>query len=67
MSNTDTQTTSGNAPTHIVYHVRDAGEKGFWTRMGVAWAHKDGKGFNIQLEGFPIDGRLTMRAASEAK
>jgi hypothetical protein len=35
--------------------------------MGVAWAHKDGKGFNIQLEGIPLDGRLTMRAASEAK
>jgi hypothetical protein len=35
MSNTDTPTTSENAPTHIVYHVRDGGQKGFWTRMGV--------------------------------
>jgi hypothetical protein len=37
--------------------------------FGHAWesAHKDGKGFNIQLEGIPFDGRLTMRAASEAK
>ena len=48
MSNTDTQTTSGKAPTHIVYQVRgEEGQKGFWTRMGAAWAHKDGKGFNI--------------------
>jgi hypothetical protein len=67
MSNTDTPTTSENAPTHIVYQVRDGGQKGFWTRMGAAWAHKDGKGFNIQLEGIPLDGRLTMRAASESK
>ena len=68
MSNTDTQTTSSKAPTHIVYQVRgEEGQKGFWTRMGVAWAHKDGKGFNIQLEGIPLDGRLVMRAASESK
>ena len=68
MSNTDTQTNSSKAPTHIVYQVRgEEGQKGFWTRMGAAWAHKDGKGFNIQLEGFPLDGRLTMRAASETK
>lgn len=67
MSNEDTQTATGNAPTHIVYQVRDGGQKGYWTRMGAAWAHKDGKGFNIQLEGIPLDGRLTMRAASETK
>jgi hypothetical protein len=28
MSNTDTQTTSGNAPTHIAYHVREGSQKG---------------------------------------
>ncbi len=68
MSNEDTQTTNSKAPTHIVYQVRgEEGQKGFWTRMGAAWAHKDGKGFNIQLEGIPLDGRLTMRAASETK
>jgi hypothetical protein len=53
-------------PTHIAYHVRNReGGKGFWTRIGSAWAHKDGNGFNIQLETMPIDGRITLRDASE--
>ena len=54
------------APTHIAYHVRDRkGKKGFWTRIGAAWPTKDGKGFNIQLDGFvPLDGRITLRVAS---
>ena len=55
-------------PTHIAYHVRNReGGKGFWTRIGSAWAHSDGKGFNVQLEVAPLDGRLSLRVASEKK
>lgn len=64
MNNTDTQTTSGNAPTHIAYQVYDGGQKGYWTRLGAAWPHKDGRG---QLEGIPLDGRISLRASSETK
>jgi hypothetical protein len=70
MSNTNTNETTGSkAPSHIVYHVRDRdGGKGFWTRFGSAWAHADGNGFSIQLDGLvPLDGRLTLRVASEKK
>ena len=67
MSNTDTQTSTGNAPTHIAYHVREGSQKGHWTRIGAAWAHKDGKGFNISLDCTPIDGKITLRIASETK
>ncbi|QDT53001.1 hypothetical protein Pan44_10160 [Caulifigura coniformis] len=65
----DTSNASSKAPTHIVYHVRDGanGEKGFWTRIGAAWAHKDGKGFNVQVDCVPLDGRLSLRIASEKK
>ena len=56
------------APSHIAYQVRDReGKKGFWTRIGSAWAHGDGKGFNIQLEVVPLDGRITLRVATEKK
>ncbi len=60
---------AGKAPSHIVYHVRDRGEgqKSFWTRIGSAWAHADGKGFNVQLEAVPLDGRISLRVASEKK
>jgi hypothetical protein len=61
--------TSGESkkPTHIAYQVRDGNEKGYWTRIGVAWPHKDGKGFNIQLECVPLDGRVSLRVAEERK
>ena len=56
------------SPSHIAYHVRDReGGKGFFTRIGAAWQHKDGKGFNVQLECVPLDGRITLRVASETK
>jgi hypothetical protein len=29
-----------------------------WTRIGAAFPHKEGVGFNIELKAFPIDGRL---------
>jgi hypothetical protein len=61
-------TGSNKAPSHIAYQVRDReGKKGFWTRIGSAWPHQDGKGFNVQLEVVPLDGRITLRVASETK
>ncbi len=63
-----TETTGSKAPSHVVYHVRDReGQKGFWTRIGSAWSHNDGQGYSIQLECLPIDGRITLRVATEKK
>jgi hypothetical protein len=65
---TNNQTAASKTPSHIVYHVRDrAGSEGFWTRIGGAWAHTNGKGFNVQIETMPLDGRITLRAAAEKK
>ena len=68
-TDTNTNPTSSKSPSHIAYHVRDReGGKGFWTRIGSVWAHADGKGFNVQLDGLvPLDGRITFRVASEKK
>lgn len=54
-------------PTHYVYQVRDGakeGEKGFWTRIGAAWPHSDGKGFNLHLDCIPLNGRIALREPS---
>jgi len=67
MDQTEPQTTSAKTPTHIAYQVSEGGQKGYWNRIGAAWANKDGKGFNIQLECVPLDGRITLRVASEPK
>lgn len=65
--NTNTQTT-GKAPTFVAYHVRDReGQKGFWSRIGSAWSNSDGKGFSIQLDSIPLDGRIVLRLPSEKK
>lgn len=53
-------------PTHIAYAVRDfeteSGEKGAsWSEIGAAWLNSDGKGYNVQLTAFPVNGRLTLR------
>lgn len=63
-----TDTASSKTPSHIAYQVRDReGGKGFFTRIGAAWQHKDGKGFNVQLDCVPLDGRISLRVASEKK
>jgi hypothetical protein len=67
-SNTNPQAPAGKKPTHVVYHVRDTQDgKGFWTRIGAAWPHSDGQGFNLQIECVPLDGRLTLRVISEKR
>jgi len=65
MTNTDKQT-SAKAPCYIAYQVSKGGQKSYWTRIGVAFAHKDGKGFNIVLESLPIDGKISLREVSES-
>jgi hypothetical protein len=69
MSDTTKKPAASKTPSHVAYHVRDRGEgkKGFWTRIGSAWPHADGNGFNIQIEVVPLDGRITLRVASETK
>ncbi len=66
---TTTTNNDSKAPSHIAYHVREReGKKGFWTRLGSAWPHADGKGYNVQLDGLvPLDGRIVIRVASEKK
>ena len=59
-------TASSNTPTLVAYQVREVKEgKDFWTRIGSAWSHKDGKGFTVQLDAVPLDGRITLRRPEE--
>jgi len=69
MSNTEkNETTTSKLPSHVAYVVRGReGQKAIFTRIGAAWPHKDGNGFNIQIESVPLDGRVTLRVATEKK
>jgi hypothetical protein len=53
--------TSGNKPSHIAYVTKPGTEKPFWTAIGAAWAHKDGKGLRIRLDAIPVNGVIELR------
>lgn len=54
------------SPSHIAYQVREGeGNKSYFNRIGAVWAHKDGEGFNLQLDSVPVDGRVTVRSVQE--
>lgn len=61
------ETRQPKAPRLIAYHVAERGEdKAFWTRIGAAWDHDDGKGLTLQLDLVPVDGgRIVLRVPSE--
>jgi hypothetical protein len=64
MSN-DTNTNTSNRPTHTAYSVRKYKKNGEYksqyNAIGAAWQHGDGEGFDIILEAFPVNGRVTLR------
>ena len=50
------KTETPKRPTHRVYAITKNGDKSFWTEIGAAWAHQDGKGFNVKLDYLPLNG-----------
>jgi hypothetical protein len=54
-----------NRPSHAVYVVEGEGESAFWTKIGSAWVHEDGEGFNLSLIAVPLTGRLVIRKKSQ--
>lgn len=58
-------TTKSNKPAFYIYNVTERGEgkDDYWQRIGAAWPHEDGKGFNLSLDYLPLKtGRLVARA-----
>jgi hypothetical protein len=56
-----------NLPSHGVFVVENDGPQAFWTRIGCAWAHADGQGYNVQLAAIPVSGRIVIRARKEGE
>ncbi|MDH4980957.1 hypothetical protein [Hyphomicrobium sp. D-2] len=53
-------------PSHIAYQVREGDDnKSYFNRIGAVWQHKDGEGFNIQLDSVPVDGKVTVRSVQD--
>jgi hypothetical protein len=59
-------------PTHTAYAVRnfqkDGGEEdASWSKIGVAWLHHDGKGFDVVLDALPINQWLRCVAVERTE
>jgi hypothetical protein len=55
MTNETTKETK--RPTHEVFQVTGEGDRARWTKIGIAFTHKGGKGLNILLDAVPLTGR----------
>lgn len=57
--------TAPSAHRFDAYSVREyeanGEKKSDWTKVGVAFSHADGKGFNVLLQAVPLDGKMVLR------
>ncbi len=54
-------TTEPKTPAFQAWHVINKGDNSFWTKVGAAWPHRDGKGLSLQLSVIPISGQIVLR------
>lgn len=53
-------------PMHRVYSViKREDHEDYWLNLDLAFPHKDGKGFNILLHAFPLDGEIVWREIAD--
>lgn len=60
-------TATTRLPTHRVYVVKGEGKASIWTRIGSAWANRDGRGFSVLLDAAPLQGRVLLREIRESE
>ena len=54
-------------PFMLAYTVKaiDDGRNSVWSKIGAAWAHKDGQGYEIRMDALPVDGRVVLRTVKD--
>ena len=58
--------TETKRPDFAAYVVRDREDKkSNWREIGVAFAHKDGKGMDLLLDAVPVSGRVVLRTIED--
>jgi hypothetical protein len=65
-SNPATQSTHLFAYTVEEYDAGNGKKARSWTRIGAAFPHKEGPGFNIELKSIPLDGRIVLLPPDES-
>lgn len=64
----DNASESARRPDFIAYNVQESKDrKGYWNKVGAAWRHRDGQGYDIHLDSLPVNGRVTLRELREER
>ena len=58
---TSTASTEPKTPAFQAWHVTNKGDDSFWTKVGAAWPHRDGKGLSLILSVIPMNGQIVLR------
>ena len=67
-ANKDQDKAYSRPPDHIAYHVSQSRDgKAYFNRVGVAFEHKDQRGFDVHLDSTPVNGKVTLRALRQEK
>jgi hypothetical protein len=53
--------TEPKTPAFQAWHVTSKGDNSFWTKVGAAWPHRDGKGLSLILSVIPMNGQIVLR------
>ena len=60
-TNTSAASTEPKTPAFQAWHVTNKGDDSFWTKVGAAWPHRDGKGLSLILSVIPMNGQIVLR------
>ena len=64
----DNNAETSKRPSHRVFAVREGKDDNkFWTEIGAAWAHGDGKGFSMVLNFMSMQGQNIVMRVNEPK
>jgi hypothetical protein len=58
---TSVASTEPKTPAFQAWHVTNKGDDSFWTKIGAAWPHGDGKGLSLILSVIPMNGQIVLR------
>jgi hypothetical protein len=61
MARTTATSTEPKTPVFQAWHVANKGDDSFWTKVGAAWPHRDGKGLSLILSVIPMNGQIVLR------
>ena len=55
-------------PFMLAYTVKpiEEGRKSIWSKIGAAWSHKDGQGYEVRMDALPVDGRIVLRTIKDS-